>query len=122
MYGDEARVMTERDKAKIQAAEMQFMSSTLGCTILDRKKNVDIRTAVSYTHLDVYKRQRLPSLVSCTRGLSVASFLLCIRVCSLFTISWICPFPSPSWRTTFLDNDHQASCFRSDVELKRSNW
>ena len=43
MYEDEARVMTERDKAKIQAAEMTFMRSTLGCTILDRKKNVNYK-------------------------------------------------------------------------------
>ena len=43
MYGDEARVMTERDKAKIQPAEIKFMRSTLDCTILDRNKNVNIR-------------------------------------------------------------------------------
>ena len=46
MYGVEARVMTERDTEKSQAAVIKFMRSTLGCrpTILDRKKNVDIRT------------------------------------------------------------------------------
>ena len=51
MYGDEARVMTERDNAKIQATEMKFMRSTLGCTILDRKKNVYIRTELGVNPL-----------------------------------------------------------------------
>ena len=50
MYGDEARVMTEIEKAQIQAAEMKFMGSTVGCTILDRKKIVDIKTGLALNH------------------------------------------------------------------------
>lgn len=42
-YGSEARIMTEKDKSKVQVAEMKFMRSTLGCTIQDKKKNIDIR-------------------------------------------------------------------------------
>ena len=49
-YGYDARVMTERDKGKIQVVEMKFMRSTLGSTILDRK-NVDIRTELGVNQL-----------------------------------------------------------------------
>ena len=77
MYGDEARVRTERDKTKIQAAEMKFMRSTLGCNILDKKKSSDIRKELQVEpllqkltrnrirwceHLDRMPDNRLPAI------------------------------------------------------------
>ena len=73
----------KKESGKIQRAEMQFLQNTLNYTLQDRIRNEDIRgelevkdineiiaiyrrqwwdhlqrmTAVSYTHLDVYKRQ-----------------------------------------------------------------
>ena len=42
--------MTERDKTKIQASEMKFIRNTLGCSIIDRNKNVDIRMELGVDH------------------------------------------------------------------------
>ena len=59
--------MTERDKAKIQAAEMKFI-----------RRVYDSRS-VSYTHLDVYKRQverRNMSLFLCKTKLGCYATLM----------------------------------------------
>jgi hypothetical protein len=39
LYGSEKWVMTEKDKNRIQAAEMRFLSATLGVTRQDRLTN-----------------------------------------------------------------------------------
>lgn len=59
MYGNEIRVMSEKDKSRIQAAEMKFMRSTLGFTILDKKRNTDIRQELKVEPLlDTLRRNR----------------------------------------------------------------
>ena len=46
-YGSETWTMTRNDKRRVRTSEMKFLKKTKGCTL----------RAVSYTHLDVYKRQ-----------------------------------------------------------------
>jgi hypothetical protein len=43
MYASEIWVMRKKDKDKIQSAEMKFLRSTIGCKLLDRRKNEEIR-------------------------------------------------------------------------------
>ena len=42
-YGHELWVMTERVRSRVQAAEMQFLRSMIGLSLLDRVRSSDIR-------------------------------------------------------------------------------
>ena len=43
MYGSENWSLNQSDKRKIAAAEMRFLSPTVGYTLLDKKRSSDIR-------------------------------------------------------------------------------
>jgi hypothetical protein len=43
LYGSENWALTEKDKNRIQAAEMRFLRSTIGVTIQDRLTDETIR-------------------------------------------------------------------------------
>jgi hypothetical protein len=49
MYASEIWVMRKKDKDKIQSAAMQFLRSTIGCKLLDTRKNEEIRKELEVT-------------------------------------------------------------------------
>ena len=53
--------LLQKDISKIQASEKKFLREVKGCSLREYLWNKERRevTAVSYTHLDVYKRQNL---------------------------------------------------------------
>jgi hypothetical protein len=53
MYASETWVMRKKDKDKIQSAEMKFLRNTIGCKLLDRGKNEEIRMELEWNeHLN----------------------------------------------------------------------
>jgi hypothetical protein len=52
LYGSENWVLTEKDKNRIQAAEMRFLRSTIGVTRQDRLTNEAIRKTLSVNSLN----------------------------------------------------------------------
>ena len=61
IYECETWTILQKDISEIQTSEMKFLRAVKGCSLRDRLHNDDIRKdlklPVSYTHLDVYKRQ-----------------------------------------------------------------
>jgi hypothetical protein len=48
----------KKDKDEIQSAEMKFLRSTIGCNLLQRRKNEEIRKELEVTALnDKYHRK-----------------------------------------------------------------
>jgi hypothetical protein len=52
LYGSENWVLTEKDKNRIQAAEMRFLGATLGVTRQDRLTNEAIRKTLKVDNLN----------------------------------------------------------------------
>jgi ABC-type ATPase involved in cell division len=42
IYGREIWTLTQKDKSRLKASEIKFLRRTVGCTLLDHKKNEDI--------------------------------------------------------------------------------
>lgn len=51
MYASETWVNTKKIKNKIQTAEMKFLRNTLGCSLLDKKRNSEIRDILKVKEL-----------------------------------------------------------------------
>jgi hypothetical protein len=52
LYGSENWVLAEKDKNRIQAAEMRFLRSTMGVTRQDRLNNEAIRKTLNMNSLN----------------------------------------------------------------------
>ena len=80
VYGSESWTLTQNQRKRIEAVEIKFLRRVKECTLRDHIRNADIKQklniylindkikqnkkkldsthkSVSYTHLDVYKRQ-----------------------------------------------------------------
>jgi hypothetical protein len=51
IYGSEAWTITEADLKRLQTAEMKFMRKTAGLTLLDHKRNEEIRKSNHFLKL-----------------------------------------------------------------------
>ncbi|KAK9877518.1 hypothetical protein WA026_018626 [Henosepilachna vigintioctopunctata] len=51
LYGSETWTLNTRDLSRIQAAEMRYLRSVKGCTLLDRIRNDDIRRELKIFNL-----------------------------------------------------------------------
>jgi hypothetical protein len=56
LYGSENWVLTEKNKNRIQAAEMRFLTATLGVTSQDRLTDVEIAGSNPSRGMDVCLR------------------------------------------------------------------
>jgi hypothetical protein len=54
----ETRAIRKKDKDKIQSAEMKFLRSPIGCKLLDRRKNEEIRKEVTALNDKITENRR----------------------------------------------------------------
>lgn len=47
LYGSEFWTLTKKEEKTIEAAEMRFLRSVAGCTLLDKRKSEDIRNELN---------------------------------------------------------------------------
>lgn len=79
MFGSESWILQERDRSKIQSAEMKFLRRVKGCTKMDQIRNEDIREELNIysihekleeykdnwrTHLHRMNNERIPALIN----------------------------------------------------------
>ena len=51
LYASETRTVGKRDVQRIQAIEMKFLRESQGCSLLDRRRNEDIRRDLNIVSL-----------------------------------------------------------------------